>query len=167
MSIRLMTEVWTKEIDGIEQLALLVMADYANDDGSSVFPSIATVAWKLGVHERTAQRHLKKLRDKGALVKVADARQHHPVEYRIDLSALADKPPLATPNQGRQSATPAPNQGRQLAAPGVTNGASRGDAAAPPEPPVVEPPEEPTEGDPVDRLCAVWQKIEGLSLIHI
>lgn len=162
MSIRLMTEVWAKEVDGYEQSILLVMADYANDDGSSVFPSMGVVAWKVGVSKRTAQRWVKSLRDKGALVKVADARQHHPVEYRIDLSALPNKAAYVPPNQGRQDGTPAPDRGRQSGQLGVTDTAARDDTAAPPEPPVVEPPEEPPTEAP-DGARVVWERVVTLT----
>ncbi len=56
MSVRIMSDVWDKfPGNGSELLAMLALADWANDDGFC-WPSIAAIARKLRLSERQAQR---------------------------------------------------------------------------------------------------------------
>ena len=68
MSVKLMTIVWEEllELDSTHTLVLLAVADNANDEGAC-WPSIATLARKTRLHERTVQRALKTLEDAGHL----------------------------------------------------------------------------------------------------
>lgn len=69
MSVRVMTWVWDHSASrGNERLVLLAIADHASDDGSDAWPSIATLARKTGVSERTVQRCISSLVDMGELV---------------------------------------------------------------------------------------------------
>lgn len=64
MSIRVSSMVWDHapaEVTGNLKLALLVYADHASDDGTNAWPSIATVARKVGVEPRSAKRLVRKL----------------------------------------------------------------------------------------------------------
>lgn len=71
----------------------LALADHGNDDGSSIHPGIARVAWKVDRSPRQVQRIMRDLEALGLVVKVADAYGHRPAEYWMDLDALAEKPP--------------------------------------------------------------------------
>lgn len=51
------------------RLAAMVIASYADPDGSNCWPSVATVARGMGVSERTAQRALDDLEQAGWLVR--------------------------------------------------------------------------------------------------
>lgn len=93
MSIKLMSEVWTLEVSRSEQTILLALADWADDSGQSVRPSVALLAWKTDFSERAIQSWLKKFRTSKALIVVRKASQHRPTEYRLDLSVLPKKTP--------------------------------------------------------------------------
>ena len=88
---------------GSQKLVLATLAAYADADGTNIFPAIDTVARKCGFDRRTVQRHLRSLEDDGVMVKVAEARQHRPAKYRIDMAALGvtPAPPLNDPRGGR------------------------------------------------------------------
>lgn len=68
MSIRIMTWVWDHSRSaGPERLVLLALADNANDEGEC-WPSIATIAAKTLISERSVQRHLRSLELRGVVV---------------------------------------------------------------------------------------------------
>ena len=91
MSGLLMGLVWGREIAGHPRDVLLAMADHAHDDGSSCYPSVPKLAWKVGISERTVQRIIGRMLESGVLELVAAARRHRPSEYAINLSALPAK----------------------------------------------------------------------------
>lgn len=69
-----MTAVWDGFPGaGSELLCLLAMADFANEDGSSVHPSIATVARKIRTSESQARRLIRGLEEQGYLTVVGNA----------------------------------------------------------------------------------------------
>lgn len=98
MSIRVMTEVWGCAFEASEQSVMLVLADFADDDGANCYPSLGRVAWRTGFNVRTVRRIVSGLRDRGVLVAlgptsaVADKR-YAPTEYRLDLSGVTRKAP--------------------------------------------------------------------------
>jgi hypothetical protein len=92
VSIKLMHEVFGKEISHSEQAVLLAMADHADDDGGSCYPSVDRIAYKTGYKPRNVIRVMGDLRKKGALEIVAQATLRKPTEYRIHLGRLPDKP---------------------------------------------------------------------------
>lgn len=88
MSIKVMTTVWDHApVDGTELLLLLAMADYAHDDGSNVFPSVATLAKRVRLKERQTQIVLASLRDKG-LIERCEKRHNGPWVYQIRLDLI-------------------------------------------------------------------------------
>lgn len=93
MSIRVMAQVWDYEWEPTVQLTVLALADWANDEGGHIFPTIDLVAWKVGVSERTIQRIFAQLRKDGVLVTVKKAFHHRPAEYRLNLSRGVKKSP--------------------------------------------------------------------------
>lgn len=66
MSIKLMTWAWETEIPATEKMVLLCLCDHANDDGQC-WPSMARIARKCSVTDRTVQRAIKNLRELGIL----------------------------------------------------------------------------------------------------
>lgn len=73
MSIKVLTWVWEhSEEEGGALLVLLALADWANDDGSRIFPSIASAAKKSRLSERQVQRILRLLEGKGTIAKEID-----------------------------------------------------------------------------------------------
>jgi len=68
MSIKLMTKVWENgPEDRTEAMVLLALADRANDDGSSCFPSIAEVSQRSRLSRRGTQKAIRRLDEKGYL----------------------------------------------------------------------------------------------------
>lgn len=83
MSIRMMAEVWDNGPSNQgELLVLLALADFADDDGFC-WPSVAAIASKARIEERSARRVIRRLEEAGWLsVKVGRGR-HGCSEYRI------------------------------------------------------------------------------------
>ena len=109
MSIRLMQAVMDAKTETpAEKLVLLIIANYADDDGSNVFPSKATIADKTGLDARTVQRICAKLVERKVLVVVQEC-PRRPTIYRLVVAALA---PLETYRRaaGRPQKLPAPVQ---------------------------------------------------------
>lgn len=66
MSIKIMTLVWDGlPASGSELLCMLAMADWANDDGGSVHPSMRAIAEKIRVSEKQARRIVQGLVEAG------------------------------------------------------------------------------------------------------
>ncbi len=92
MSIEVMAQVWKLKLPNHLVLLLIAMADWADDDGGNIYPSVAHLAWKTGQSERGAQRGLKALRDRGIAIKVG-VKTHGNVEYRLDFTGVSRKGP--------------------------------------------------------------------------
>ncbi|QEC49662.1 hypothetical protein FSW04_20160 [Baekduia soli] len=71
MSVRVMS--WVFDHSDVEHrgdlLVLLVLADHAHDDGTSAFPSVATIGKKARLTRRGAQLALRRLEASGAIAK--------------------------------------------------------------------------------------------------
>jgi hypothetical protein len=101
MSIKFMAKVYELAIDSDTREILMALADHADDEGYSIFPSVARIAWKIGdgaVNEegeykttRTVQRRIKELIDMGALVELKPSGFHRATEYGLDLSVFPKK----------------------------------------------------------------------------
>jgi hypothetical protein len=85
MSGLLAGKVWQSNLDGILKPLAACLADIANDDGTSIYPSVAYMAWLLGRDERSVQRQLKTLREQRvlAVVKFGRGGRNKPTEYRM------------------------------------------------------------------------------------
>lgn len=134
MSLKQMLKVWEHEFDANDQQTMFALADHADDDGRNIYPSLARVAWKLGVHRDTARRRVQKLRSSGVLVMVtpANPHAHKPAEYRFDWTAARPKAPF------RSDTAPLPpggtNAPRGVDAPRGTHAPQGGGTAVQPEP---------------------------------
>jgi biotin operon repressor len=68
MSVRVMAEVWANSVaTGTTLLVQLALADHAEDEKRSCFPSVTHIAKKCRVGESTARRHIHELEKKGEL----------------------------------------------------------------------------------------------------
>lgn len=101
MSIRLMTLVWDNfPRGGSEKLIMLAMADWANDFGGSLYPSIATVAQKTNISDKQARRIIHTLIDDGYLTVVGNDNGGAPTQtrqYQLIVSKLQAVSQSVTP----------------------------------------------------------------------
>ncbi len=94
-----MTVVWELDLPDSEKLALLALADNANDEGYC-WPSMATLARKCSKSDRTVQRSIQSLEEKGHLTR--EERPGKGVLYRIhprqDVTPDTVSPPSPCPS---------------------------------------------------------------------
>ena len=88
-----MGQCWGLDVDPATTAVLVALADHGDDHGNRVFPSVGYLAWKTGLHERTVQRIMRSLEQRGTLKRVRSPGYHRPTAYRLDLSVLPQKPP--------------------------------------------------------------------------
>lgn len=108
MSVRLMTAVFDRyPTGGAEFLLALALADNAHDDGTRIFPTVATLAQKTRQSVRAVQYQLRRMEEKGWLLLVggADGGCGRPREYRINPGWIKGEE-LPTPEKGADSAPP-------------------------------------------------------------
>lgn len=75
MSTGVSDAVWRMYAGGGGELLLaLLLADYSNDDGTGIYPSVTTMAAKTRQSERTVQYQLRKMETQGWLIRVARSR---------------------------------------------------------------------------------------------
>jgi DNA-binding Lrp family transcriptional regulator len=68
MSVRIMSKVFDNQtLTPTQKLVMLALADHANDEGKSIYPSQSTVSRKTGLARGTVNRHVKELIDNGYL----------------------------------------------------------------------------------------------------
>lgn len=165
MSIDLMSQVWKSDAySGGKLLVLLALADWASDDGTHIFPKMATLAHKARLSHRQAQNCIKQLRDDGVLAEVAVARRGRGTEYRLVIDRVKEL------HRNNCSAIPS---GEADSAKGVQSAASVGvQSTSPPiEEPLVEPLEnrhskarevadaglpQKRQADPLENFPAIW-----------
>ncbi len=83
MSLRVLTLVWDNfSRGGSEKLAMLALADWCNDDGKSLHPSISAVAKKINASESQARRIIHKFIDEGYLTVVGNFNGGDPGQAR-------------------------------------------------------------------------------------
>jgi hypothetical protein len=90
MSGFLAGKVWQSNLHPDLKPLAAALADIGNDDGTSIYPSVAYMSWLLGRSTRSVQQNLARLRDLGVLVVVdggAGGRSKS-TEYRLVESAL-------------------------------------------------------------------------------
>jgi hypothetical protein len=68
MSIKIMSALWEMDFPPTEKLVFLALADCANDEGLA-WPSIATIARKTGVSDRSVQRAIRMGETRGLIVR--------------------------------------------------------------------------------------------------
>jgi len=119
MSVYVMMPVFeTTRLTSSEKLVALSLADNARDDGGSVYPGVSTTAEKTGLSERTVQRILRSLEEKGVIAVQKVATNKFPTIYKFLLSD--DRKHLAVDDPRGDMVTPPESLG-------VTSTTSRGD----------------------------------------
>lgn len=103
MSLHLLNLVWRRyEGTGNKLLTALALADYAWDDGTHIFPAVATIATKSRQSKRSVQGHLRTMQDEGFLVLVSDHKggRSKTVEYAINPQWIENGAELAPFRKG-------------------------------------------------------------------
>lgn len=106
MSIKVMTLVWANaKVSGSELLILLAMADFSNDEGGDIFPSMQTLAAKSRLSEPQARRVVKNLVAAGYIEIVEqggwDGKRNRSNAYRISLEMIGGINLIPPPSRER------------------------------------------------------------------
>ena len=121
MSIKVMTRVWESKLPKDEKFILLAYADWANDEGENVYPSIGRVAWKCGYSARHVQRVTRSLAEQGIMEYVGrgvKTRTGWTNRYRIHVGNLPARPDYGESRD--DSLSPLENEGVTSVQQGVT-----------------------------------------------
>lgn len=105
MSVKVMTRVWESNLPRDEKYITLCLADFGNDEGDSIYPSIGYIAYKTGYSETQVKAILRKLRAEG-IITVGFAGSPNQSKYgtnlyKINLDRLPERPPYTPPPNGR------------------------------------------------------------------
>lgn len=105
MSVSLMTSVWASALTSDLKFMALCLADFGDDEGNNIFPSVDYIAWKTGYSPRSVQRILKRLTDIHILevVKNGTGGRGKTTEYRMNDGGLPGRKHFhgRTPNKVR------------------------------------------------------------------
>jgi len=93
MSVRVMALVWENfKASGSEKLTMLALADWCDDTGGNLFPSIAGIARKINSSKSQARRIVHSFIKAGYLKIVANERGGNPGKsrhYQFDIEMLS------------------------------------------------------------------------------
>jgi hypothetical protein len=117
LSGKLAGEVWHSNLDPNLKPLAAALADIGDDEGESIFPSVAHMAWLLGRSERSVYDGLKQLKKLSVLQVIANAKGGRrrrddverdgalgkTVEYRLNSSELPKRPAWKTVVQARRN----------------------------------------------------------------
>ena len=159
MSVKVMSVIFDRYPNGGgEMLLALALADHAHDDGTSVRPSVRTLAKKTRQSERTVQYQLRKMQACGwlILVRVSSGKPGDTNEYKINSAWLT-----GAKSDGCNFCTGAIDDidGCNQQHGRVQNGAETGAIAVAPKPllkPSINLPPTPQGGDE-DKIPAGWK----------
>ena len=86
----MLTVVWSihEPLTAAEKIVLLRLADFASDDGGSVFPGIARVAADCRLSRRAVMKALKRLKDLGLVVTLQRGAGTHTSQRWLNVSKL-------------------------------------------------------------------------------
>jgi len=142
-------KVWHSGLDPRLKPLAAALADIADHDGTSLYPSIEYLAWLVGTSDRTVQRQLRDLIQSGvvALLRPGGGRGNLP-EYALHETALPKRSPF---KKGVNSSSfPSTSKGDSRRAKKVTVPARKGDSHDQLEAPVLfsDPSVDPLERSP-------------------
>ncbi len=147
MGVRLMSQAFSTSLPTSQKMVLLVLCDFANDDGLSCHPSIAAVAKKASVSDRQCKRLIREL-ELLELVKVVGnqygGKPGSTRHYQINVERLLTLSTGDTHDTGDKltRVTNEAERGDKCDMGGVTNEAQTGDThvTQPPIEPPIDPP---------------------------
>ena len=81
--------VWAADVSpASRKLVLLSLADFANPDGTSIRPAIASIAKRCGISSNHARNHVHALLDLGAITQTHPANQRRAATYALNFDTL-------------------------------------------------------------------------------
>jgi hypothetical protein len=112
MSIHVISPVMRKRWGSpSRKIVAIKLADVANEDGTSIYPSIHTVASEAELSERQVQRIIDDFRKSGLLIVVRQGGgRNRPTEYRFDLEAIERLPEAKPSVEVEEPQTEKPSQ---------------------------------------------------------
>lgn len=104
MSDYLSGRVWQSGLDGDLKPLAAALANCGSDDGTSIYPSIAYLAWKLSRSERAVQYGMEKLKSLGIITVLKNGKggRSKVPDYRLVEDALPVRPKWVAPQIGRE-----------------------------------------------------------------
>lgn len=114
MSIKLMVRVWDEikvEMTGTECAILTQLADHANDEGRSCYPSIERIARRCRLSNKAVSNNLKSLEQKGLIEIIRKAGKVH---HYVLLFAQETPEPSSVVPQNEVPETPEPSSDEPL-----------------------------------------------------
>lgn len=129
MSLALLPLIWRMKpgiLTSSEKIVLLRLADFAQEDGSSIYPCLKRIAEETSLSLRTVQRAITELLEKGCLQLVQSFTSRKPNIYQINVSFLRS---VLKPTEEEGNKTPV--QGCHPATSEVLNKGVRDDKVSP------------------------------------
>lgn len=104
MAANVVGAVWNvRGLEDSQRIVLLRLADVAHPDGSNAFLAVSTVAEDCEIGERTVQRTLHTLVERGFLEVQAPATNRRPTVYRVTIAGLRVVAPVAVSTDEKSS----------------------------------------------------------------
>src|SRR4051794_19402745 len=100
MSGFLAGKVWQSNLPPHLKPLAAALADVANDNGTSIFPTFGYTAWLLSCSKRRVSRGIASLVDMGILELVETTRYRRSAEYRLRVEMLPLRAPWSKPVGG-------------------------------------------------------------------
>lgn len=106
MSGLLAGKVWQSDLASHLKPLAAALADIANDDGTSIYPSVAYMAWLLGKERRSVQLGLSQLKALGIIEALGSEKggRGKPTEYRLLEASLPKRIPWKELRKGAENA---------------------------------------------------------------
>jgi len=117
LSVKLMGQVWEREMTHAQQAVLLALADHGSDDGTRIYPSYGRLAWKSGYSRRQVKRLVLSLIKFGAIQRLKRGGPKKGTNsYRLDLTVFPMKATylggdILTPPTPSEVVSPRPPRG--------------------------------------------------------
>jgi predicted transcriptional regulator len=114
MSVKVLTLAWyVSDLTPPQRAVLVALADHADDEGRSIYPSVKKLSVKTSYHKRTVRRALHHLREFDLIVVEEASKRYSPTAYRFDLvliQTLGSRPDIEVGMEGSDLAESQPNR---------------------------------------------------------
>lgn len=162
--------VWQLNLPPTVKYVAVRLAEYADDRGGSVFPSIDRLARETGLHERTVQRSVAELKRRRVITVEEAHGSHRATRYRFPvITAASPQPAPVRVAESHPTGDPVPHLGWQRITRSVSDppsdpsSSARARATAPADVPPKDDHDDGERGepDPVDRASRAVKGLLG------